>query len=70
MTGAELETMLERDELAFLGAGSRRECHAIPGTSLCLKCYRDETSAPNATVVYNMDEKRCKQLLQELLARH
>lgn len=63
MTGAELETMLERDELAFLGAGSRRECHAIPGTSLCLKCYRDEASAPNATVAreirrYRHDERR------------
>lgn len=63
MTGAELETMLERDELAFLGAGSRRECHAIPGTSLCLKCYRDETAAPNATVAreirrYRHDERR------------
>lgn len=63
MTGAELETMLERDELAFLGAGSRRECHAIPGTSLCLKCCRDETSAPNATVAreirrYRHDQRR------------
>ena len=63
MTGAELETMLERDELAFLGAGSRRECHAIPGTSLCLKCYRDETAAPNATVAreirrYRHDQRR------------
>jgi hypothetical protein len=63
VTGAELETMLERDELAFLGAGSRRECYAIPGTELCLKCYHDESTAPNATVAleirkYRHNEKR------------
>ena len=27
-------------------------------------------TAPNATVVYDMDEKRCKQLLLELLAKY
>ena len=71
MTGAEmkiptpdeLEAMLARGELKRIGDGSRRECYAIPGTQLCLKCYRDESTAPNATVAreirkYRHDEKR------------
>lgn len=71
MTGAEmkiptleeLEAMMGRGELKLLGAGSRRECYAIPGTQLCLKCYRDESTAPNASVAreirkYRHDEKR------------
>ena len=71
MTGAEmkiptleeLEAMMGRGELKLLGAGSRRECYAIPGTQLCLKCYRDESTAPNATVAreirkYRHDEMR------------
>ena len=58
MTGEELEAMLERGELAFLGAGARRECYAIPGTGLCLKCYRDESAASNATVAREI--RRCR----------
>ena len=71
MTGAEmkiptpdeLEVMLARGELKLLGAGSRRECYAIPGTQLCLKCYRDESTAPNPSVAreirkYRHEEKR------------
>lgn len=63
MTGVEIEEKLTRGELKLLGAGSRRECYAIPGTQLCLKCYREEGAAPNATVAreirkYRHDEKR------------
>ncbi len=55
--------MLERGELVFLGAGARRECYAIPGTGLCLKCYRDESATSNATIAreirrYRHDERR------------
>lgn len=62
-TPEELEEMLARGELKLLGAGSRRECYAIPGTNLCLKCYREEGAASNATVAreirkYRHDEKR------------
>lgn len=62
-TPEELEAMMGRGELKLLGAGSRRECYAIPGTNLCLKLYREEGAAPNPSVAreirkYRHDEKR------------
>jgi len=58
-----LEQRLDRGELKFLGSGSRRECYEIPGTGLCLKCYRKAEDVTDATVRreiirYAHDEKR------------
>lgn len=54
--------------LKFLGAGSRRECYEIPGEGLCLKCYRDPSTAPNKTVAteifktrYDEEKNTCAQ---------
>lgn len=46
----ELERLFHSGELEKLGEGSRRICYRIPGTELCVKCYRDEATAPNASV--------------------
>lgn len=46
--GVEVFLSLSSDDLRFLGAGSRRACYEVPGTDLCLKCYRDEAGAAGA----------------------
>lgn len=53
----EFLSMLSCD-FKFLGAGSRRACYEIPGTDLCLKCYRDESTVPNATVAREIGKCR------------
>ncbi len=38
----ELDAMFAAGKMERLGIGSRRVCYRIPGTGLCLKCYRSE----------------------------
>lgn len=47
MTGEELDILLDEGKLNRIGDGSRRVCMEIPGSGLCLKCYRyDEKTKP------------------------
>lgn len=57
LTPEALEAALASDGLPLLGRGSRRECREIPGTGLCLKCYRNaaETSGTVAREI-----RRCR----------
>lgn len=57
LTPEALEAALASDGLPLLGRGSRRECREIPGTGLCLKCYRNaaETSGTVAKEI-----RRCR----------
>ena len=41
-TAEELESLFRAGTMERLGIGSRRACYAIPGTALCVKCYRSE----------------------------
>lgn len=41
-TGDELEALFQEGKMLRLGMGSRRTCYKIPGTKLCVKCYRSE----------------------------
>lgn len=41
-TGDELEALFHEGKMLRLGMGSRRTCYKIPGTKLCVKCYRSE----------------------------
>lgn len=64
----ELDDLLKKGELNRLGGGSRRECFELKGGKLCLKCYRDESTAKSSTVAgeirkYRHDERKntCRQ---------
>lgn len=37
-----LEHLFNANSMKRLGIGSRRVCFEIPGTDLCVKCYRNE----------------------------
>ena len=41
-TAEQLEALFQAGTMKRLGIGSRRVCHAIPETGLCVKCYRSE----------------------------
>ena len=41
-TAEQLEALFQAGTMKRLGIGSRRVCHAIPDTGLCVKCYRSE----------------------------
>ena len=41
-TAEQLDELFRAGAMERLGMGSRRACYAIPGTSLCVKCYRSE----------------------------
>ena len=41
-TAEELDALFRAGTMKRLGMGSRRACYAIPGTDLCVKCYRSE----------------------------
>jgi len=41
-TSEQLDALFKAGALKRLGMGSRRACYAIPGTDLCVKCYRSE----------------------------
>ena len=42
MSADEIENLLKSGSAQRLGMGSRRACYAIPGTELCVKCYRSD----------------------------
>ena len=41
-TAEQLEELFRAGTMKRLGIGVRRACYAIPGTNLCVKCYRSE----------------------------
>ena len=41
-TAEQIDALLRRGELERLGMGSRRACYRLPGTDLCVKCYRSD----------------------------
>ena len=41
-TAEELDALFRAGTMKRLGIGVRRACYAIPGTDLCVKCYRSE----------------------------
>ena len=41
-TAEQLDQLFKAGAMKRLGIGSRRVCYAIPGTELCVKCYRSE----------------------------
>ena len=41
-TAEELDELFRAGTMKRLGIGSRRSCYEIPGTGLCVKCYRSE----------------------------
>ena len=42
VTAEQLDGLFRTGAMKRLGIGSRRACYAIPGTDLCVKCYRSE----------------------------
>lgn len=41
-TADELESLFQEGKMVRLGMGSRRVCFKIPGSGLCVKCYRSD----------------------------
>lgn len=41
-TAEQLDELFRAGTMKRLGIGSRRSCYAIPGTGLCVKCYRSD----------------------------
>ena len=41
-TAEEIDALLKSGSLECLGMGSRRSCYRLPGTNLCVKCYRSD----------------------------
>ena len=41
-TAEQIDAFLGRGELERLGMGSRRACYRLPGTDMCVKCYRSD----------------------------
>ena len=41
-TAEELEALFREGKMERIGMGSRRACYRIPGTELCVKCYRSD----------------------------
>lgn len=41
-TAKELEALFREGKMERLGMGSRRACYKIPGTKICVKCYRSD----------------------------
>lgn len=41
-TAEQIDELFRSGTMKRLGMGSRRACYAIPGTDLCVKCYRSE----------------------------
>ena len=40
-TAEEIDALLKSGSLERLGMGSRRSCYRLPGSNLCVKCYRN-----------------------------
>ena len=40
-TADQIDALLKSGSLERLGMGSRRACYRLPGTNLCVKCYRN-----------------------------
>jgi hypothetical protein len=41
-TAERIDALLRSGEAVRLGMGSRRACYALPGSGLCVKCYRSD----------------------------
>ena len=63
-TAEELERLFASGRMKRLGIGARRACYAIPGTALCVKCYRSEDEIAEGK---HPDRKPFKPLAQSVV---
>ena len=60
----ELEALFREGKMERIGMGSRRACYKIPGTELCVKCYRSDDEIEEG--LYNGSKKLSSSVVREI----
>ena len=63
-TAEEIEVLFQEGKMERIGMGSRRACYKIPGTELCVKCYRSDAEIEEGK--YNGSRELSSSVVREI----